>query len=195
MRLDVTLPFPVLRALVRRILESGPHFKGWTIQGLGMMRLNIEDVGRIHVWNSAYAVRNVSTIHTHPWDLHSTVIAGRLVNTRYRRQDFGTVTHHVSVVQCGPGGGMLDTPGSTTLVPFAPEVYTAGQAYEQRAVEVHQSTPDDHCVTLIQRPRNADKGRAHVFYPVGTPWVSAEPRPATRAEVRLITRGALERWG
>ena len=62
-------------ALVRSILERWRAYE-WTVQGFGFARTKIADVGRIHVWDSRLAVDLVSTMHTHPWPLRSTIISG-----------------------------------------------------------------------------------------------------------------------
>src|SRR5690348_1365077 len=75
-------------ALVRSILERWNAYE-WTVQGFGMVRTKIANVGRIHVWDSRVRVALVSDIHAHPWELRSTVISGELINQRFNVRSKG----------------------------------------------------------------------------------------------------------
>lgn len=56
----------LVRATVRSILERATDLE-WSLQGFGMLRHYLTPTVRLHVWASAFRVKNVSTIHDH-WD-------------------------------------------------------------------------------------------------------------------------------
>lgn len=207
-----------LRAVVRTILENA-HEYAWTLQGFGMLRMNIAGYDaidyRLNVWHSAYRVKNVSLIHDHPWDFTSMVLSGQLNNLRYRVLDKPTaksIEHVVASIKPGPGGGMLigsqprvkdysaggvlddaKTRSTYHLEVEREEEIRTGWCYHQLASEVHLSDPADGTVTFNERHRVAEDV-ARVFWRVGTQWVSAEPRKATVEEVEVITQFALKKW-
>jgi hypothetical protein len=176
-----------------------------------MFRLNIDDFSRrLHVWApSMFAKKNVSTIHTHPWHFNSTIVAGALVNrlftdlirhTETRRSD--TPYSKLEIV-CGPGGGPSGRPRvDTSLFCHSELSYRTGDTYSLWNHEIHETIPEDGTVTIIERrvpeelgiwgamrtvplpgPDASRPHHAHVFFPAGTEWVSAEPRSATKDEV------------
>src|SRR5882672_1685770 len=69
-------------AMVKQILDNCGDYE-WSIQGFGMLRTNISEYLRLHIWDSRCRVDDVSDIHTHPWNFSSTVIAGWLTNNVY----------------------------------------------------------------------------------------------------------------
>lgn len=185
---------PLTGALVRTILQNAQSFD-WTIQGFGMLRLNLRKIGRIHVWDKQFAVPDVSVIHNHPWSLRSTIISGCLSNVRYELvEDEKRHTHLRQRLVTGEGGRLLDKPLPVNLRPRSFEWYGPGDTYEQAASEIHESRPFDGTVTLMERPKGLSDEVASVFWPLDTEWVSAEPRPAEPREVLLITTRALELW-
>lgn len=182
------------REMVYLIL-SRCHEYPWTLQGFGMLRLNLGKEGRIHVWDDRYAVPNVSVIHTHPWNLESTILSGRLVNIRYAQVSSAwEATHMRQSIATGEGGGLRGEPMPVRLLAGPAETYLPRDHYGQEADEIHESRPDRGTVTLLRRPKGAPLELAHVYWPHGTAWVSAEPRRATRAEVGDIVGYALGRW-
>ena len=101
------------RLLVENILRVPGGFK-WQVQGLGMMRLYLSDKVRLHIWDSSLKVVGVSAIHSHPWDMTSTVMAGRYKQHRfvppqpYRvppAEKFQCVS-----IRCGEDACMMDDP-------------------------------------------------------------------------------------
>ncbi len=159
-----------------------------------MLRVYLSKNVRLHIWHSAFAVPNVSRLHTHPWNFCSLVVAGSLVNKRYREPpNTGLTAEHAmsQIIQCGPGGCLKGEPRRTLLLSQAPELYAAGSTYYQHRDEVHDTIPKDGTVTLVTRTFDGDEDHARVFWPVGTKWVSAEPRTATKAEVDAIVSAAL----
>jgi hypothetical protein len=182
-----------IKALARGILQRAESFD-WTLQGLGMLRTYLSKEVRLHVWDDRYAVRGVSTMHTHPWDFESLVVAGVLINKRYRVGDHG-LPYNAQELRCGPGGCLKSSPYLVYLNQ-APgvEAYTDGELYTQRADEIHVTKPQRGTVTLIHRRFHEDEDTARVYWPRGSRWVSAEPRPATPEEIQEITSHALSTW-
>jgi len=196
----------IMAALVQAILER-PHSYEWTVQGFGQLRTKLASVGRIHVWDSRLRVPLVSDIHAHPWDLTSTIISGELINQRFTDtsaadyepadpdDDLPPVLPYVhSRIATGEGGGLIGTPSPALLLPHAPEFYRSGQRYRQRGAEIHRSIPIDGTVTLIERQMGEPLQETSVYWPRGTQWVSAEPRPARAEEIDATIKYALDRW-
>ena len=180
-------------ALVRSILEKWGSYN-WTVQGFGMARTKIADVGRIHVWDGSLRVPQVSDTHEHPWELRSTVISGELINQRFGVVDKSNMPYVRSAIATGEGGGLTGEPEEVCLSLFPVEFYTPGMDYKQNADEIHRSIPQDGTVTLLERQMGEPLQETRVYWPRGTGWVSAEPRPATEEEVRRVVEYALARW-
>jgi len=179
-------------ALVRAILEKHESYQ-WTVQGFGMLRTKIADIGRIHIWDSRLATPLVSTMHTHPWPLKSTVISGELINQRFNEHKAGSLKYMRAVIKCGEGGGLAgEPPTEVRLISMPPETYLAGSTYEQRPNEIHRSIPQDGTVTLMERPQGMED--AMVYWPIGTQWVSAEPQPIEGWKLQQAVSYALSRW-
>lgn len=188
----------VLRATVRAVLENADAYEGWTLQGLGMLRLRFDHRHRLHVWSHAHRVKDVTAIHDHPWNLISNVISGEIENVLYEATDDGRGVDYIEQeIVCGPRGSKMGESIPLKLVKRDQVPYLAGQSYEQRWYEIHESRPSDGAVSLIETwsPDYRSAGEtARVFFKPGAYWVSAEPRPATQAEVMAITRKALDVW-
>lgn len=200
--------------LVRHLLHEFDRHQ-WSIQGFGMLRLYLSKEVRLHIWHSAFKVPNVSEIHDHPWDFESEVVCGELTNQLYVvlkdgpgnlmvEEDRTTIggyernpcTHHVTKIRCGPGGGVCESEGPPEprlLLGYCPHTYLAGESYAERAVQVHETKAVDGTVTIVRRTFKADTEHARVFFPLGTEWVSAEPRPALPGEVAEFAMAALDR--
>lgn len=182
--------------LVRKIFENYGGYS-WSLQGLGMLRLNLSRELRLHVWDARFAVPNVSTIHDHPWDFESEIVVGELTNQTYGCYDtasrFMNSKYNKQTIICGPGGCAMGEPEKVFLDPDRPKTYRAGDIYKQKRDEIHDTTYLDGTVTLVTRTFYEDTEHAHVFWQ-GEKWISAEPRPATIGEVRAIVNNALERW-
>lgn len=183
-------------ALVRSILERWESYE-WTIQGFGFARVKIADVGRIHVWDSRLAVPLVSTMHTHPWPLRSTIISGELTNHRFivEAESGGYMPYVHSKIATGEGGGLTGAPEPVMLSHTPPETYVAGGKYQQRPDEIHRTQAQDGTVTLLERPQGPPLEEASVYWPQGMDWVSAEPRrPRDKWELSPVMILALARW-
>lgn len=190
-------------ALVHSILHQWRAFT-WTVQGFGMVRTKIADVGRIHIWDSRLRVPQVSDIHAHPWDLKSTIISGELINQRFvdnagfdvfnEEGDSKPLPYTHSRIATGEGGGLVGDPNEVSLLARAPEFYNAGSVYTQAAKEIHRSIPMDGTVTLLERQMGEPLQETSVYWPRGTYWISAEPRPAKDREISQAVEYALSRW-
>jgi hypothetical protein len=186
--------------LVKRILERADQFP-WTIQGLGMMRLYLGKMGRIHIWDARIRVPNVSVIHTHFWHLKSTILSGAICNKRYEiattaeDKDWGLPMKRQRIVT-GEGGGLIGDPEVVRLYQrHPPEFYESGDCYEQQGFEIHETSFQSGTVTLLERPLGKQgEETAYVFWPAAEEWVSAEPRPATPNEMNMVAQHALSRW-
>jgi hypothetical protein len=190
--------------LVMRLLESPDRFR-WTVQGLGMLRAYLSPSVRLHIWHSAFEVPGVSSVHDHPWDFESEIVSGRLLNHRYGLviqtehgpvlrngvgdamgacADPGAPNYVMQPIRCGEGGGPdaaceLGEAGPCSLWKLSTTEYQAGDTYSQFARDIHNTVAVDGTVTLVTRRFKKDTEHARVFFPVGTEWVSAEPRNAT----------------
>jgi hypothetical protein len=192
------------RALVRHVLETTPHTE-WTVQGFGFLRTYFGPADRpkqyrLNLWDRTFTVPNVSTIHDHPWDFKSLIVAGQTANQRYDIAPVGWTgpsvrpTHSCTTIRCGVGGGMEKSPPEAcTLIPARDrEDYKIGDIYRQRADEIHETFFLDGSITLNQRV--GDTERARVFWPYGTEWVDAIPHQATKEEVDRAVAFSLGYW-
>lgn len=181
-------------ALVKSILQQWRSYT-WTVQGFGFIRTKLENVGRIHVWDSSLATPKVSTAHTHPWPLRSTIISGEIINQRFQLDECASALPYMhSRIATGEGGGLIGEPEEVWLLPKTPETYRPGDVYVQTPNEIHRSIPQDGTVTLIERPQGPPLEEASVYWPRGTYWVSAEPVPAEPWRIEPIIDYALSRW-
>lgn len=183
-------------ALVLSILQKWRSYE-WTIQGFGFIRTKIQNVGRIHVWDSRLMTRYVSTMHTHPWPLKSAIISGELINQRFQEVEpiRNGVPYMHSRIATGEGGGLIGEPREVRMLPVDdPEFYLPGCTYEQKPEEIHRSIPQDGTVTLMERPQGPPLEEASVYWPRGTQWVSAEPKKLPEWEIEEVINYALARW-
>jgi len=194
---------PFIRALVRNVMDNADT--EWTVQGFGFLRTYFgppenRKQFRLNLWDSTYTVPNVSTIHDHPWSFTSLIVAGEFVNQRYTiwvptQGDLlvGDPSHSYTTIRTGVGGGIEKSePLHCKLLRQRAELYMPGNLYSQKAHEIHETKFKDGSVTLNERV--GDTERARVFWPYGTPWVDAMPRPATAVEVDRAVQASVERW-
>lgn len=184
----------VVKELVQAILEK-PHEHDWTLQGLGMLRMYLSKERRLHVWDSQFAVDNVSEMHTHPWDFKSLVVAGKIRNYKYIEvpSDSNAYEYHRQQIHCGEGGGLIGEPTTVQLEKLPEQIFVEKESYEEYADEIHISRPHDGTVTIVKRIFKDDIDHAFVYWKDGD-WVSAEPRKATYEEIETITQYSLNTW-
>jgi hypothetical protein len=181
----------ILDTAVGQIDHGDPLYGDWSVQGFGVLRLYIRKIGRLHVWDSALRYRNVSLVHNHSWDLRSTVVCGRLVNTRFEEteSEIGHPYHGRRLVT-GYQSQFVDSEFITTLLNQPRETYSAGDVYKQSAHEIHRTDPDDGTISLMERNEDVN-GEANVYWQYGTTWGNAKPRRATLEEVRATSLRAV----
>lgn len=190
-----------MREKFAKLLRQAPdNADGWSIQGLGMLRLYMTDDRsvRLHIWDKeAVYTPRPSMIHTHPWDFTSVIIAGRLTNYRYLESKNGWGTHDYmsQEIICGPGGCLKGEPEETSLANGSTRSLGPRDTYSMKAPEIHQTQFFDGTLSIITRTFLGDTERARVFWPVGEEWISAEPRAATRDEVARAAGKALKLMG
>jgi hypothetical protein len=182
----------ITKQLVKKLLENASNYS-WSLQGLGMLRLYLSDEVRLHVWHGGFSFPRASTMHTHPWDFRSLVIAGHMQNFRWVADREGDWFNSATIL-CGEGGCMMSEPKKVRLIGGPMEHYLEGQQYIEKAEEIHESFPFNGTVTLVERFFKPDRDHAKVFWPIDHNWGSAEPRPATREEVEQITNHSLRCW-
>lgn len=192
-----------LKPMVRHVLNQPYVDSKWTVQGFGFLRTYFGPHDepkrfRLNLWDSTFTVPGVSTIHDHPWHFTSTIVAGAFCNVRYEMglaPHEAEITHHFTTIKTGEGGGMeKGLISRCRLIPQRPELYKAGDVYSQDADEIHETIFADGTVTLNERRRVGDGEHARVFWPAGTDWVDAEPRPATRNEVSGAIMSCIREW-
>jgi len=192
----------VEKLLVKHALKHPENFK-WQVQGLGMLRTYLRDDWRLHIWDKSVRTPEVSPLHEHPWDLHSTIVAGTLYNTRYINTDPNDQftwdveskrkVYNGAVIKCGEGACTLTDVKPFSLYEMPRETYFEGDTYTQTKDEIHKSDAEDGTVTLVYRTFYPEREKARVYWETGQ-FVSAEPRRATEEEVKTITKRALNRW-
>lgn len=191
----LTATSSVTKSLVKKILEN-PLGHCWTLQGLGMLRLYLDDGLRMHVWDDRYQVNDVSQMHTHPWNFKSTVVAGEVENLLFiESSDLNeeAIPYNKQKILCGEGGHLIDEPEKIWLVARRPQWYPEGYTYMELAEQIHVSRPKRGTVTIVEREFLEDNDHAYVFWHDGE-WVSAEPRPALNDEILSICNNSLDIW-
>jgi len=186
-----------LKPIVANVLED--ENRNWTIQGFGFLRTyfgtkNNPKRYRLNLWDNRFTIPNVSTIHDHPWDFKSVIIAGEFLNQRYELEnDESNPTHNYTILKTGEGGGLTKTdPKACKLIPYNEEFYLPGNIYSQKANEIHETKFVNGSVTLNERV--GDTEHARVFWPYGKNWVDARPRVATKDEVKKAVETSLNKW-
>jgi len=186
-----------IKPLVSTILRD--KNREWTVQGFGFLRTyfgppELPKKYRLNLWDSKFTVQNVSTIHDHPWDFKSLIIAGRFSNQRYDLEINEILpTHSYTTIKTGEGGGLSKSPlKSCILYAKYREAYKPGDTYSQQANEIHETLFLDGSITLNERI--GDTEQARVFWPYGTEWVDAIPRKATTEEISEAVGKSLETW-
>lgn len=179
---------------VHQIFNEMDKFE-WSIQGFGFMRTYLDDdeIHRLHIWTNEYRVKNVSDIHDHPWDFESKIIAGVLINNRYKvtPDKFGSYKQQ----KIRPGAAkMLGEPTGCSLDVLQKETYFEGGRYSQKATEVHRTELYGSAISIIKRDFIGDREQALSYYKADEKWVDAKPRPATRKEAWNIICESYKRF-
>lgn len=178
---------------VKSILETAVSFQ-WSLQGMGMFRLYLSRDVRIHVWDKRFAVPHVTMIHDHPFDFESTVLWGSLMDKVYIEKPGFPVNYTKQTIICGEDARTDSEEIGVHLQLQEASIYKTGDRYQHEHMTLHETVPEDGTVTLVVRRFKEDTERARVYYPVGTKFVSAAPRPATDEEIAAMALKALERY-
>lgn len=185
-----------LKPLVANVLED--ENRNWTIQGFGFLRTYFGTKDnpkkyRLNLWDNRFTIPNVSTIHDHPWDFKSVIVAGEFLNQRYELNEKGEPTHNYTILKTGENGGLTKTePKACMLIPKHEEFYLPGNIYSQKANEIHETKFTNGSVTLNERV--GDTEHARVFWTYGADWVDDMPRIATKDEVKKAVETSLNKW-
>lgn len=179
-----------LQLAVVAILEKAKHYE-WSVQGFGMLRLYIRNIGRLHIWDSRLEYPGVSKIHNHSWDLRSTIVFGELTNTVFGEHSRGVLFSGKRLVTGYQTRDVQALP-DTKLAIIDQQTFTPGDAYAQAASKIHRSDAVDGTVTLMERNED-ENGQADVYWLHGTEWGTAKPREATVAEIEMVTQSVLRK--
>lgn len=182
----------ILDAAVGQIDHNVPLYGDWSVQGMGLLRLYIRKLGRLHIWDDELRYPNVSMIHTHSWDLRSTIVCGELLNYRFAETlpERGAPYKKQTIV-CGYNTRTASAVVDTGLLNSRIETLLPGDIYSQRAREIHKTIAVNGTVTMMERHEEGE-GQADVFWPSDCSWGDAKPRRATTEEVRRSVVKALE---
>lgn len=174
-------------------LDDLPLYGDWSVQGFGVVRLFIRNIGRLHIWDDTLRYPDVSMVHTHSWDLRSTIVCGKLMNTRYHETIFGFAPrfpHKKQRLITGYNTQMVSPVVDVDLITENPEFYGPGDVYAQHAREIHRTDAVNGTVTIMERTE-IENGEADVYWPAGCTWGTAKPRKATPDEVRTTALKAI----
>lgn len=186
------------QVLAAEILRKPWNYR-WSFQGFGFYRtyLTEDRVWRLHVWDTDLRKPGVTTIHNHPWGLISWVIAGKLLNQRYRvtgRDDVGLPYREV-MIRPGDQAHLLSEYRDVSLHPYTKEAYWSGAHYRQRWDEVHETNAKRGTVTLVKRIFGSHlPDEAKVYCPGDSEWVDAAPYDVEYDEAEDTFRLALENF-
>lgn len=174
---------------------TNPHIHKWSLQGFGMLRMYLSETERLHIWHSKFKTKDVTTIHGHPWDFTSNIIAGKIRNTIYSivtEYDLRTTTFDEQTIICGPTGCDVGPKRPVFLRVKSRSAYIRGESYSQKTNEIHDTSYVDGTITVVKRTFLEDTEHARVYIPVGEKRVDAKPREAAREEIECMTKFALE---
>lgn len=185
-----------LRLAVLALLDKAMSFNhgDWSVQGFGVLRYYIRDVGRIHLWDDRLRYPGVSMIHNHTWHLRSTVVCGTLKNQRYLANDWKFFSwaepyKHMRLIT-GYQSKPTTEPNDVWMVKQSAERYLPGDVYLQTAHEIHETIPANGTITVMER-NESQQGEADVYWPADGQWGTATPRPATPEEVSMVVETAI----
>lgn len=184
---------------IREILSAPlDHGLDWRAHGIGFMKAYLDParLQRINVYHEMLAVPGISIMHDHPWGLFSYIRAGRLTNVRWHRthkRQRGATLFSEGIINCADYKGIEGKPVAVWLSRERPEVYHAGDFYNQRPEEIHETSAVNGTITLLTRTIAQD-GRARIFWPEGKEYGDAT-RNLSEDEIYRIAADALGRIG
>jgi hypothetical protein len=175
------------KALVRQILTHAEDYPWRMQEEIGLLGLRLDDRReyRLHVWDPRCDVGE-PPVHDHPYDFVSTVVAGRITNTRYDLDPSGAEYGRVRYLASDDRVRRVDTVRlSATSVSLGESAH-----YAQLAHELHDSRQQRGTVTII-RCAFKDVAELTVCRRDEDRFVSGRARPATLDEVKRIAGSAL----
>lgn len=161
----------------------------WSVQGLGMLRLYLNDRDRLNIWHNDGRI-GASPIHDHYWGFQSFILAGKLINLRYIQSEDGEPKTRFKIIT-GEGTIVLEGPEDDKLKLVSMWSYYPGETYTQIPADIHETHFIDGTITVIRRTQYLEqRDRANVWTDRGMPYVSAEPRTATKDEIMMFVEAA-----
>ena len=175
------------KPLVGTILRHAEDFP-WKMQDIGLLGLRLDDerTYRLHVWDPS-GTEGEPSIHDHPYDFTSTVIAGELTNGRYAEDPEGE--EYVRFRYSLPDEN--ESRSDLVRLSMSPESCTEGDTYGQLASELHASWQQPGTVTVIRCSWHAPTELTVCVRDEGC-WRSGQSRDATRNEIKAFAARALE---
>lgn len=189
-----------LRSNVRAILQQ--PFEGgrvWRAHGIGMLRTYLDEARlvRLNLWHHMLVNPGISTMHTHPWNLRSEVVTGKLTNIRWERVragDPGAQPWVEDRIPCGmvadPEFALKGEARTVYLRPCQPEFIMPGHTYSQKPDEIHTTQFLDGTATVMHRDVADGVTEASVFWPLGEQWGDAS-RGVTADEILRVCEASL----
>ncbi len=177
------------KALVHTILRHAEDHP-WRMQDLGLLGLWLDDRRefRLHVWDPSQGfVGDDPPIHDHPFGFTSTIIAGRMTNTRYEFDPAGASYTRFRYVPSDEASRTTDT---VRLSPRTATVYTEGDRYRQSAHELHDNEQLPGTVSIIRC--SFTHVRRLTVCRKACEWVPGQSRSPTADEVKGMTSTALQ---
>lgn len=181
--------------LVKKILTNPLNYE-WELQGFGMLRLYLDKEIRLQVWSKKYQTKNVSIIHTHPWNFKSTIICGQMTNILYSEKEFPQYKEnnfYKSRILTGKNAKQFNTK-EVCLIESKRTSYKPNECYYHDKTEPHKTEFIDGTVTIIERSNRSKENHAYSYWEIEhgeNGWVSAAPRLATKQEILDICSEAL----
>lgn len=164
-----------------------------------MMRLDLGNDARLHIWNIDNQVKDVSIIHTHPWNFKSYVIAGSMKNINYKEfsdssEGIDTFRHKIIT---GKNAHPITDPVRINLKIDSYNTYNEGDSYYQNMDIPHKPKFTNGTVTLIQRDSRLSENVAFSYSDAKfgkDRWISVALRLATKEEIQKTVDYTLNRY-
>lgn len=171
--------------VMRRLAK--PFNYEWRGHGIGMLRtyLDEEKTIRLNLWHHRLLVPGISTLHTHPWYLTSSVVAGRIGNVRWLRNPQADKFME-GRINCIEFAGIEGEPVEVGLERQETEWYGPGTGYKQEPAEIHSTEFEDGTATIMRR-QGEHMAYASVFWRVGEEYGDATRDVTTEDIVETIS--------
>lgn len=203
------------KALVAALI---PHLE-WRHHGIGCLqayvRENAEPEVRVHIWHPLLVrpgIRESGDIHDHRFDLESTVLYGRIVETRYREEDafdrmstsgpamLGDIWNVQNARAAGPevgfDGTCVKTREHVLIMVSAPSYYSPDDAVDTYTVPrgvFHKTVVEGLTITVCTLREKREQAR--ILTPHGKEPVHAFGAPCAAATQGFVLDEALRALG